>query len=93
MFAARYDQPELVHLLIDNGANLDDTNEEGFTALMLACLKPAEEHHTKEGLRRSAAMLVKAGASLAIKNKAGKSALVVALEAGRDDAADVLEVK
>ena len=73
MFAAVWNGPDLCSFLVRNGAAVDDRDEEGRSALMLAA---------SAGNRAAVDYLLKAGASPNIEDAQGKTALALARESG-----------
>ena len=78
--AARGDT-ELVSLLMEAGADINEVNEQGDTALLLAC---------KAGSLELATMLKDAGAGVSVANEQGDTALLVAVAGGNLAVAELL---
>jgi hypothetical protein len=76
MYAVHYGSVEMVKFLLDNGADVNGTNKDGYTALMLAAEK---------GFQPIVELLSKA-ASVEL-NKGAKTALWLAVSAGKDPTA------
>ena len=72
---------DIVRHLLDRGANIDASSENGTTALMLAA---------KEGNLDTVLLLLDRGAAPNLRNLAGVTALSLALEGGRKDVASAL---
>ncbi len=77
MTAAENGNPEMLKLLIDAGADLDAVDDQGWTAMM----------HADEA--ENVRVLVNAGASVAIKNHDGETALAMAM---RYDQAEIVQL-
>jgi WD40 repeat protein len=78
--AARGDT-ELVSLLLDAGADINEANEQGDTALLLAC---------RAGLLKLATRLKDAGANVSVANNQGDTALLAAVTVGNLELAELL---
>jgi len=78
--AARGDT-ELVSLLLDAGLDINEANEQGDTALMLAC---------RAGLLELATRLKDAGANVSVANEQGETPLLVAVAIGNLVLAELL---
>lgn len=72
----------MLELLMKNGMNLDVTDENGATALMLAA---------SQGTGECVLSLIESGADLNRQNKSGESAVKIALKGGRIEIADLLK--
>jgi ankyrin repeat protein len=79
MLAAESGTPEMIKLLIDEGADLDAVNNAGWTAMMHA--------NAVENVR----VLLNAGANMAIRNKNGESALAMAIKYEQPEIAQLLK--
>ena len=73
---------DVAELLIDNGAKLDEKNDEGLTALMLAA---------SHGNYDTVEVLCKRGANLFIKDKNGYTAYTWAKKAGMKNTANLIK--
>ncbi len=81
-WAAWYDHPDAIRVLLALGAPLEAENRTGFTAL----------HHAAEsGSVAAARVLIAAGADPLHRNKAGRLPLETAIARGNDDVASLLE--
>ena len=78
MFAAENGTPEMVKVLIDEGANVDAVDENGWTAMM----------HANEA--ENVQVLLNAGANMAIKNNDGDTVLAMALKYKQEDVVQLL---
>ena len=91
MRACRYDQPQTAQLIVNKGANLDIQSEEGWTALLLTCHDPEEQHHTKEGMLSCLKICYAGGARTDLVHKGQKrDALALAKVNKRNDIVDFL---
>ncbi len=79
MYAVEYAKPDAIKLLIDAGADLAATDENGWTALMYA------------GDVEKVRLLLNAGADLTVKSKDGKTVLARAIENQQEDIAKFLK--
>jgi ankyrin repeat protein len=79
MLAAEYGTPEMVKALVDEGANVDAVDDNGWTALMHA--------NEAENVR----VLLNAGANMAIKNDDGDTALAMAIRYEQEDVVQLLK--
>lgn len=79
LLAAEYGTPEMVKVLIDEGANVDAVDDSGWTALMHA--------NEAENVR----VLLNAGANMAIKNNDGETALAMAIRYEQEDVVQLLK--
>ena len=89
MLAARNGHGDAVRVLLDAGAELDHTAKYSLSALMLAVI------HDRPDVVEP---LVEAGADLAIEGTgapgfAGKTALEIALDLGRDEIAELIRAR
>jgi ankyrin repeat protein len=74
-------EKECVRMLVHHGADVDATNEKGWTSLMEA---------SHNGSVEVAEMLLMAGASIDVKDETERTAMDLAREGGHDDCARVL---
>lgn len=74
MMATRYDQGNIIKILLENGANPNATDGDGWTPLMFACVGDAEAETIH--------MLSESGADLNLKNKDGRTALMETADRG-----------
>lgn len=75
-------QKDVVQLLLEYGARIDDRDNDGITAIMYA------SYH---GHASAIEVLLNWGADADVQNKAGQTAYQLALNAGFEDAAGVIE--
>ncbi len=80
-FAARYDQPQVIKLLLENKANIDHQEKNGCTALMFA----AYGNHPKV-----VEILLKNNATVDLQDETGWTALLYATAAGQWDITHML---
>ena len=81
-WAAYYDHVEVIELLVGNGADINGTNLTGFTPI----------HHAAENnSKRSALVLLEAGADADAPNRRGKTPLDTAKEKSYEEIVRLLE--
>jgi ankyrin repeat protein len=100
-YAALAGHYRCVSILLERGANMNAQDESGNTAIIfLANFTKAEDRSVKEKIASSiigsdriqaAKILLEKGADLNIRNKAGKTALMIAEEKGNAEMAELLK--
>lgn len=73
--ATKLGRPEIIQLLIDNGANVNGKDEFGWTPLHHVATEPS-----REGMMESLQLLLEKGADLTMRNDAGKLPYEMAIE-------------
>ncbi len=81
ILAAYYDQVEIVDFLLEHGADADEKDASGNSALMGVCFK---------GFEQVAYKLIKAGANVNTRNSMGASCLIFAVTFNRENIAKML---
>lgn len=72
----------LVHLALDNGADLEEIDDDGYTPLALACMKGSTTAMVE--------MLVNCGAALESKDYDGSTPLLISARYGRPETIQLL---
>lgn len=80
--ACRYGQPEIMALLVEYAADIEERDEQGNTPLLLAC-----QYGQSECVR----FLVRSAANLYARNHAGESAIELAIQSRVDDCVTILK--
>jgi ankyrin repeat protein len=78
------DRKEIAQLLLENGAKVDQPDENGITPLMSA---------SGWGFKDLIALLLEKGADISIKDKSGRSALDFAILKNRKEVIELLKAK
>ena len=84
ILATYYDHGDVVELLLERGAKIDDTDASGNTALMGVCFK---------GYTGLAEKLIEKGANVNVRNAMGATALIYAATFNRMEIAKLLLAK
>ena len=105
LYAAFSGHYECARILLERGADINEQDEDGYTGLMLLAKYTKDSHlGLKENIKQkmfssltgvdriqTARLLLDKGADVNIKNKAGKTALMLAEEAGNNQVGELLK--